>query len=163
MLNNCFALEKLDLSGADLSQVTNMSGFAAFTIAANIDFSNITAPTNITNMGAAFRANYCQVMDLRMFDLSHITSFGLIGYQAKATTVYMPSTTVRIDGDSFTNAPNFHIESSTPPTLGGTNAIPKNTGLVIYVPYSADHSILAAYQSATNWSTYASYMQEEPT
>ena len=33
---------------------------------------------------------------------------------------------------------------------------------IIYVPYSADHSILESYKTASNWSTYASYMQEEP-
>lgn len=48
----------------------------------------------------------------------------------------------------------------TPPTLANTNAIP-TTIEVMCVPYSADHSILYAYQAASNWSTYASKMIEE--
>ena len=31
----------------------------------------------------------------------------------------------------------------------------------IYVPYSADHSVLNAYKAANNWSTYADKMVEE--
>lgn len=54
------------------------------------------------------------------------------------------------------------INSETPPTLGTYAFTGATESLAIYVPYSADHSILAAYQSATNWSTWASYIQEEP-
>lgn len=31
---------------------------------------------------------------------------------------------------------------------------------IIYVPYSQDHSILNAYKTASNWSTYANQMIE---
>jgi len=48
---------------------------------------------------------------------------------------------------------------STPPTLG-TNSFYQTTGVKIYVPYSVDHSVLAAYQAATNWSSYASQIYE---
>lgn len=54
------------------------------------------------------------------------------------------------------------INSETPPTLGTYAFTGATESLAIYVPYSADHSILAAYQSATNWSTWASYIHEEP-
>lgn len=57
----------------------------------------------------------------------------------------------------------IYIKPTNPPTLNATSSfsgIPSDC--VFYVPYSADHSILAAYQSATNWSTFASHMQEEP-
>ena len=56
-----------------------------------------------------------------------------------------------------------HLLPTTPPTLAATSAFtdgPANR--VYYVPYSEDHSILEAYQTATNWSTFAAYMQEEP-
>ena len=45
----------------------------------------------------------------------------------------------------------IRIEATTPPTLASTNAIPSTIG-AIYVP---DESV-AAYQSATNWSSFAS-------
>jgi hypothetical protein len=58
----------------------------------------------------------------------------------------------------------WHFKSTTPPTLNSTNAFGNMDnfgGKKIYVPYSADHSILNAYQTKTNWSTYASYIVEE--
>ena len=58
----------------------------------------------------------------------------------------------------------YHFKSVTPPTIANSNAFTGiNSECVIYVPYSADHSILDAYKTATNWSSYASKMQEEPT
>lgn len=48
---------------------------------------------------------------------------------------------------------------TTPPTLSSPIYSPIEK---IYVPYSADHSILAAYQAATNWSNFASIMEELP-
>lgn len=66
--------------------------------------------------------------------------------------------------ENLWNLQELHMLPTTPPSLANTtNALWRfPTSLVIYVPYSADHSILAAYQGATNWSTLASYMQEEP-
>ena len=81
------------------------------------------------------------------------------------TCVNLPNSITSIGTSAFSNCygvSEYHLESSVPPTLGSTafNNIP--TGCKIYVPYSADHSILNAYKTATNWSAYASYMQEEP-
>ena len=63
---------------------------------------------------------------------------------------------------SCTGLKEIHVLPTTPPAVVGSTTfsnIPSDC--IIYVPYSADHSVLAAYQSATIWSTYASYMQEE--
>lgn len=52
------------------------------------------------------------------------------------------------------------VRATTPPTLG-TNVFSRtNASLKIYVPYSADHSVLAAYQAANNWSGVASKIYE---
>lgn len=56
----------------------------------------------------------------------------------------------------------LHILPTTPPALAATDGISISSAGVIYVPYSEDHSILEAYQTATNWSNFASKMQEEP-
>ena len=53
----------------------------------------------------------------------------------------------------------YHLKPTTPPTLSNTNAfgnIPSDC--IIYVPQGC----LEAYQTATNWATYASKIQEEP-
>lgn len=56
----------------------------------------------------------------------------------------------------------YHIGATTPPTLAGTQAF---SGIaidcVIYVPRSEDQVVLNRYKTATNWSTYASRIQEE--
>ena len=53
----------------------------------------------------------------------------------------------------------YHFLSLTPPTLDGTNVfsnIPSDC--IIYVPKGSAE----AYKTATNWTTYAQYIQEEP-
>lgn len=53
----------------------------------------------------------------------------------------------------------YHLKPTTPPTLSSTTAfsgIPSDC--VIYVPAGC----LEAYQTATNWATYADKMREEP-
>ena len=79
------------------------------------------------------------------------------------SSLIIPSTVTQVGKMAFqmTSLLNVHLKPTTPPIIGND---PFHTieNLVIYVPYSEDHSILAAYQSATNWSAYASYMQEEP-
>jgi hypothetical protein len=60
------------------------------------------------------------------------------------------------------------IHATTPPTSGGRpfyydrggGSFYINPSVRIYVPYSADHSILAAYQAASGWSEFANYMYE---
>lgn len=78
----------------------------------------------------------------------------------------LPTTVTTIPDYSLTNdrLKEFHVRPTTPPTIANTRGMPDMAtfGGIIYVPYSADHSILEAYQTATNWSTYAQYMQEEP-
>lgn len=51
----------------------------------------------------------------------------------------------------------IHMRPTTPPTLNSTIT----SKAKIYVPYSSDHSVLSAYQSATNWTTYSAQMVEE--
>lgn len=83
----------------------------------------------------------------------------------KLRKIILPESVTTISDYAFTDNPlkEFHVRSTTPPTIANTRGMPHISALngVIYVPYSADHSILEAYKTATNWSTYAQYMQEE--
>ncbi len=85
------------------------------------------------------------------------------------TEVTIPSTVTKIEGSAFQNCyglGDIHLLPATPPTLANSNAF---SGLAtasaptprFLVPYSEDHSILEAYKTASNWSTYAQYMEEE--
>lgn len=82
------------------------------------------------------------------------------------TTVTIPSTITTIGSNAFsacTSLSVVHVLPTVPPSLGSAYVFSNNaTNRIIYVPYSDDHSIITAYQSATNWSNYASAMQEEP-
>ena len=79
-------------------------------------------------------------------------------------SVTIPASVSSIADYALTDSPlqELHLLPVTPPTLANTRGLPAMSCCTIFVPYSADHSVLAAYQSATNWSTVASNMQEEP-
>lgn len=80
------------------------------------------------------------------------------------TKVTLPSTITTISNNAFASAGvlSYHIKAQTPPTLESTNAFYNiSSSCIFYVPYSEDHSILEAYKTATNWSTYADKIQEE--
>lgn len=80
--------------------------------------------------------------------------------------IVIPSNISTISSSSFAycySMKEYHFKRTTPPTLSNTNAftsIPSTCK--IYVPYSSDHSILNAYKTANNWSTYANQIVEEP-
>lgn len=73
--------------------------------------------------------------------------------------VVIPASVTTINAYAFLDyRGTLYLLPTTPPTLDNTNAI--NMFDKICVPYSSDHSILDAYKTATNWSTYASKMEE---
>lgn len=78
---------------------------------------------------------------------------------------YIPETITSINGNAFngcTAAMEYHFMATAPPTLSSsTGFTSKHADCRFYVPYSADHSVLSAYQTASNWSTFASIMLEE--
>lgn len=80
------------------------------------------------------------------------------------TSISLPSSITTINAGAFyycSGMTTLVVKATTPPTLSNTNALTgTNANLKIYVPYSADHSILNAYKAATNWSSYASKMYE---
>lgn len=77
------------------------------------------------------------------------------------TELTIPSSVTKIDIRAFygnTGMTAYHMLRTTPPTLANTNAFQNiPSGCKIYVPTGC----LSAYQSASNWSTYASKMEEE--
>lgn len=80
----------------------------------------------------------------------------------RLSKIIIPSGVISIAKEAFRRCyslKELHMHPSTPPTLDNINAftdVPLSE-LTIYVPKGS----LSAYQGATNWSTYASYMQED--
>ena len=132
---NCYALNSVTLSGT-----TTTIGSSSFYNCYSLN--EITLPNTVTSINsAAFYQCY------------------------SLTSIIIPSSVTSIGTQAFYycyGIGEYHFKPTTPPTLGGTNVF---TGIQsdckIYVPYSADHSVLEAYQTAQYWSTYASYMVEE--
>ena len=94
-----------------------------------------------------------------------VTSIGSYAFNncGNLATFTIPDSVTNIESSAFSSCngmSEYHFKPTTPPTLANSNAfnnIPSDCK--IYVPQGC----LNAYQSATNWSTYASHMQEEPT
>jgi hypothetical protein len=114
-------------------------------------------------------------MTVKLYDVSKLTHFVVMGTykNIQADTcrsslirkLYIPSTVTNIAATAFIYndyLEEVHLYPTSPPTLANKNAFGSlPSTCVIYVPYSTDHSILQSYQTATNWSTFASQMQEE--
>ena len=163
----CKRLEKITLP----QSLTTIKGKCFY----NCDsLEEITIPDGVTSLGSGYTDgeifNYCYA--LKKVTLSNnLKSIGssCFNYCKSLTTITIPSTVTDMNAGSIfaycEKLTEYHMKPTTPPTLnsstfGYSSALP-NTAAKIYVPYSDDHSILAAYQSATNWSKFAAYMVEE--
>jgi len=97
---------------------------------------------------------------------SGITSIGQSAFNScwALSEMMIPATVTHIGAQAFyfmRGCPKFVLLPTTPPTLDNSNAFGNGkSGAVIEVPYSADHSILNAYKTATNWSALSSMIQE---
>lgn len=132
---NCYSLSSITIP-SDVTSIGNNAFYYCYSL------TNITIPSDMTSIGSeAF--NSC-------FSLSSIT---------------IPSSVTSIGNNAFTSCygmKEYHFQSTSVPTAGTTIFNSIVSDCIIYVPYSSDHSILEAYKTANNWSTYATYMQEEP-
>ncbi len=145
--SNCYYLQEIDISDLDLSMATSVDAlFSNDMVLSSLDFASLDFSSLST---AASTQNVVQgTKSLR--------------------SLTVPASLTIIGNGAFSNMEScseYHFLATTPPTLNNTNVFNNmNTRVTkkIYVPYSADHSVLTAYQSATNWSTYASYIEEEP-
>lgn len=82
-----------------------------------------------------------------------------------------PLTKIRFNGN-VTNCNNYSFSycsnlrqviftQQTPPVVSGNISLYNtNNSIKFYIPYSADHSVLAAYQAASGWSAVASKIYE---
>ena len=117
-----------------------------------------------TVAGSVFSSNY-SLQKVILGKVNELTA-NLFQNCRTLSSITIPAEVTSINGSAFYYCQSlceYHFLSTTPPSLSSSYDINNNNSYyVIYVPYSSDHSILAAYQSATNWSNIASHIQEEP-
>lgn len=125
--------------------------------------SNLTAiPNNYLTQSST---SYCA--SALKLDLTGVQTIGssAFAFLALLSELDIPSSVTQIGASAFKACSGLqviHLRRSTPPTLDNANAFSITSSsahsCVMYVPSGK----LNDYQTASNWSTFASYMQEEP-
>ena len=124
--------------------------------------ASLIIPDNVTSIEEHAFYNCYSLTNLTIPD--NITSIGryAFAYCYSLTSLTIPDSVTSIGGDAFTKCygmAEYHLKPTTPPTLSEQYAFTVQDDCIIYVPQGS----LEAYQTATNWATYASRMQEETT
>ena len=124
--------------------------------------ASITIPDGVTSINNSAFQNCYSLASITIPD--DVTSIGTYVFQncRSLASITIPDGVTSIGTYTFQNCygmAEYHLKPTTPPTLSNTNVftnIPSDC--IIYVPAGC----LGAYQKATNWAKYASYIQEEP-
>lgn len=163
-------LKRVDMTGWDTSNVTQLAEvFFGCNRLEEVDVSGWDTG-KVTSFQGVFQAcNLLRTVDISGWDMSSATTAQRLFYECRGLTgsIVIPASVPDVAQQMFNGTRQiveYHFRSTTPPTMTNTNAFANMTdagGKKIYVPYSADHSVLNAYKTATNWSTYASYIYEE--
>ena len=152
---SCYSLSSVVIPDS----VTSI-GSRAFYICYSL--SSVVIPDSVTSIGS-HTFYYCYSLSSVVIPDS-VTSIGASAFRYcySLSSVAIPDSVTSIGASAFGycyGIKEYHFKPLTPPTLSATSAfsgIPKDC--VIYVPVGS----LEAYKTATNWSNYASHMQEEP-
>lgn len=170
MFAGCQTLETVDVENWNTENFTTLNGmFSGCRSLRYVDVSkwDTGAVKNFTNMFQ--NCVSLEEVDFSNWDMSSETEANQVFESAgQLRSVGAIPASISIVGSKFfygtRSLAEIHFKKTTPPTLLNTNAFTNmsDTGKGIYVPYSADHSVLNAYKTASNWSSFASYMQEEP-
>ena len=120
--------------------------------------TNVIIPNSVTSMGSGLFFGCSNLSSITI--PSGINSINEQTFYrcTSLTNVVIPENVSYINQQAFYECNSLSemiIKSTTPPTLSNTNAISSAT-TTIYIP----HGTLSAYQSATNWSSFASKFVE---
>ena len=153
----CYSLSSITIP----SGVTSL-GDVAFRFCYSL--SSITIPNSVTNIGTYTFYNCVSLSSITI--PSSVTNIDASALSICQSLVFVtiPTEVTEIGKSAFASCygvSEYHLKPVTPPTLGTSAFQNIPSDCKIYVPYSQDHSILAAYKAATNWSTWKSYMLEE--
>ena len=129
---------------------------------------SLTIPQGVTSIGASAFSNCYALSNIVIPDTVETIESKSFNCCRSATKIVIGSGCHTIGDGAFRfngtgGSQNNYIVvcyALTPPNLGGSTVFNNAANVNIFVPYSADHSVLDAYKLATNWSAYASKIRE---
>lgn len=176
---NCYLMKSITIP----STVTSIGSNALYYCAS---LQAVTIPSNVTSIGGSACKN-CYSMRIALLppnitDIagnefqncyglpaiaipSGVTSIGTSAFSAcyPLTTAMIPVDVTSLGNSAFSTCYSLialYLFPTTPPTIGTNTFSNTPSDAVFYVPYSADHSVLNAYKTATNWSSFANQIVE---
>lgn len=119
--------------------------------------TNIEIPQSITNIGNSTFYECKSLSEIMIPD--NVTSIDNYAFEScsSLTSVTIGSGIQNIGKYAFNRCAleNIYCHATTPPALGDTNVFWNNSlNLKIYVPWSADDSIINAYKAKSGWAGY---------
>ena len=151
----CYSLASITIPDS----VTSISDSA---FGACNSLASITIPDSVTSIGNGAFGACNSLASITIPD--SVTSIGNGAFDScfSLASITIPDSVTSIGESAFSNCygmAKYHLKPTTPPTLSDTYTFDGiSADCTIYVPQGC----LEAYQNATNWATYASYMREEP-
>lgn len=159
---NCSHLESVDSQNWNLSNCTTLQ--YAFNNTASLFKLDVSKwdTSKVTNCQGTFLNSSAEVIDISNWDMSLVTNTSQFMQGTKQLSITVPSALAKISANAFNGSDRgileYHFKATTPPTLENTSAFNGiRSQAKIYVPSTS----LSAYQGASNWSNYASYMVGE--
>ena len=149
-----------NLESATIPSGVTSIGSGEFNSCTNL--KSITIPSGVTSIGSGAFGGCTNLESVAIHE--GVTSIGSGAFSGckNLKSITIPSSVTSIGSNAFADCYSVtecHVKPTTPPTLGSYAF--KNNPYPIYVPYSSDHSIIAAYRSVTNWNSYGLYEEEE--
>ena len=139
-----------------------VTSIGTYTFSNCSSLSSITVPDGVTSIEECAFSDCSSLSSIIIPDgVTSIVEYAF-SYCYALSSIIIPDGVSSIGECAFADCcgvAEYHLKPTTPPTLSSTNAfnnIPSDC--IIYVPQGC----LEAYQNATNWTTYASHIQEEP-
>lgn len=162
MFNGDYHLESVDAKNWDLGDCTSIRyTFYETRSLEHIDVSGWNT-SKVTNCQATFLNSSIEKIDISNWDMSLVTNTSQFMQGTKQISITVPASLDNISANAFNASDKgvleYHFKATTPPTLANTNAFAGiRSQAKIYVPAAS----LSAYQTASNWSSYASQMVGE--
>lgn len=130
-----------------------------------VNLEEINIPSGVTSLGASCFSGVWKLKEINI--PSGVTSIGDSAFSNchSLKTLTIPDSVTTFGTSAFTSCSGmeeYHFLATTPPTIPSGIFNYNNNYFKIYVPYSADHSVVAAYKAASVWSSYSDHIFEEP-